>query len=172
MNELYAFTIPVFVKSLEGLKTILEKAQNHLKEHGGDEAALLDSRLAPDMFPLIKQVQIACDNAKGAAARLASIEIPKYDDTEKTINDLLARIDKTLSFLGSISEEQFKDSATVKATLPYFPGQYMIGYDYAREYAIPNFLFHVVIAYGLIRHRGVQIGKADYINGLPLKDLE
>jgi hypothetical protein len=156
---------------LGGLRIVLEKAQTHIREKGVSEAELLASALAPDMYPLSRQVQIACDNAKGATARLASMEVPKKEDTEKTFDELFARIDWTVSFVQSVPESAFEGAEDRKVTLPYFKGKYMSGFDYAREYAVPNFLFHVVTAYGLIRKAGVPIGKADYMNGYPLRDL-
>ncbi len=171
MNYLYQFTVPVFQKSLKSLDGLLEKAQAHVAEKGLDEAALLETRMIEDMFPLKKQIQVACDNAKGAAGRLSGGEIPKHEDTEMTIAELRARIAKTLEYLAGISEESFANAETVQATLPYFPGKYMTGFDYAREYAVPNFFFHVVTAYDLLRKSGVSIGKADFSGELPLRDL-
>jgi hypothetical protein len=168
MNDIYTYTVPVFVKQLSGLRNILEKAKAHLAETGGDEQALLADALYPDMFPLAKQVQVACDNAKGATARLSGTENPKMEDNERTIDELVARIDKTIAFVRSVPESAFAGAAERKVTLGYFDG-YFTGFDYAREYAIPNFFFHAVTAYGLIRKNGVPVGKADYTNGLPLK---
>lgn len=165
--DLYENTIPLFIKTLGGLKTVLTKA----KEHGLDEAKLLNDRIAPDMFPFSRQVQIACDNLKGAAARLSGREIPKFEDTETTIDQLIARIDTTIEFANSIPKEEYANAAGVQVTLPYFPGKFMTGTGYAREYAVPNFFFHVAMAYALVRKNDVQIGKADFINGLPLQDL-
>ncbi|MFZ2804533.1 MAG: DUF1993 domain-containing protein [Patescibacteria group bacterium] len=170
MNDIYLFTVPVFQKSLTALDGILAKAQDFVKEKGADEAALLEVRLWPDMFPLKKQVQVACDNAKGVVARLSGTEIPVFADEEKTLAELRARISKTLDFVKGIPEDSFKDAATRKITMSYFPGKFMTGFDYAREYAVPNFLFHVVTAYDLLRKEGVQIGKSDYIGGMPLQD--
>lgn len=167
MNPLYEFTVPVFIKALGGLKNILEKA----KEHGIADAALLQDRIAPDMFPFVKQVQMATDNAKGTTGRLAGIEVPSYEDKETTIDELFARIDKTIEFLKTVSEEDFTEAASRRITLPYFPGKFMAGAEYAREYGIPNFFFHVAMAYALIRKNGVAIGKTDYLNGLPLQDI-
>ncbi|HVY72961.1 MAG TPA: DUF1993 domain-containing protein [Candidatus Paceibacterota bacterium] len=168
MDSIYEFTIPVFIKMLGGLKGVLKKAG----EHGLDEATLLNDKLAPDMFPLVKQVQVATDNAKGVAARLSGTEVPKYEDTETTLAELDTRIDKTIAYLNTVTKESFANAANVQVTLPYFPGKFMTGYDYAREYAIPNFFFHVATAYGIIRKNGVQIGKADYMNNsLPLQDM-
>ena len=166
MDRIYDYTIPTFIKMLGGLKTVLTKAG----EHGLDEAALLSDRIAPDMFPFVKQVQIACDQAKGAAARLSGTEMPKFEDNETTLAELQARIDKTISFLESVSAESFAGAAERRIELPYFPGKYLTGFDYAREYSIPNFFFHLSMAYALVRKNDVAIGKGDYINGLSLKD--
>ncbi len=167
MSQIYSFTIPVFAKHLEGLKKIIEKAE----AHGVDEQALLNDRLAPDMFPFVRQVQIACDQAKGAVARLTGGENPSFPDTEASFDELKARIDKTIAFMNSVPESAYEGADTRETTLPYFPGKYMTGFDYAREYVIPNFYFHVSIAYGLVRKAGVEIGKADFMNGLPLHDV-
>jgi hypothetical protein len=171
MHDIYTYTVPVFIKHLGGLKNILEKAAAFIVEKGLNEKELLASVLYTDMFNFTKQVQVACDTAKGAVARLAGVEIPKYEDTETTIAELMARVDKTIVFIQSVPESLFADATARKVTLPYFKDKYMTGFDYAREYAVPNFLFHVVTAYGLVRHAGVPIGKADYMNGMPLKDL-
>lgn len=171
MNYIYSFTISLFIKNLNALKHILEKSEEYAREKNIDPNSWLDERLAPDMFPLVKQIQVVCDNAKGAAARLAEVEIPKYEDNEKTFAELKARIDKTIEFLETFSEESFKNAADAKVALSYFPGKYMTGQDYACEYAVPNFLFHMVAAYAILRKNGVPLGKADFINGLPLKDV-
>lgn len=171
MTELYTFTVPVFIKSLGGLKTILTKAEAHARETGMDEQEFLNARLAPDMFPLVKQVQVACDNAKGAAARLAGIDAPKFEDTEQTFAELITRTDATVAFLKDVPEASFADAGERKIILPYFADKYLTGFDYAREYAIPNFFFHLVTAYGIIRANGVAIGKGDYINGANFQNL-
>jgi uncharacterized protein len=167
MDAIYDFTIPVFIKILGGLKGVLKKAA----AHGGDEQAMLIDRIAPDMYPLVRQVQLATDMAKGAATRLSGQENPVYEDTEKTFAELDARIDKTIKLLESVSRESFKNAADIKISLKYWNGKSMKGFDYAREYAIPNFFFHVAMTYALVRKNGVQIGKSDYINGLQLQDL-
>lgn len=171
MNPLYQFTVPVFVKALKALDAILVKAEAHIAEKHLDEGALLDERLAPDMFPLKKQIQVACDNAKGATARLSGVEVPVHPDEEKTFADLHARIEKTLAFIQSVPEASFEQAADRQVTLPYFPEKYMTGFDYAREYALPNFFFHITIAYALLRKEGLAIGKADFMGGLPLRDI-
>lgn len=171
-HTIYATTVPLFNKMLGGLKTVLEKAEAHAQEVGIDESTFLNDALAPDMFPLKKQVQVACDNAKGAIARLTGKENPVMEDTESTFAELQTRIDKTLAFVQSVSEADFAQAENRQVTLPYFPGKFMTGVDYAFEYVVPNFLFHVTVAYALVRKNGTPVGKADFINGLPLKDME
>jgi uncharacterized protein len=171
MTDTYTYTVPIFLKSLGGLKAVLSKAEAHAKETGLNETDFLADRLAPDMFPLVKQVQVACDNAKGAAARLAGIEVPKFEDTEQTFAELQARIDKTIEFLNSIPEAAFEGAGTRQIILPYFSDKYMTGFDYVREYALPNFFFHLVTAYALVRKNGAPVGKMEYVNNPTFKDL-
>jgi hypothetical protein len=171
MENIYTFTLPLLTKSLSALDTLLSKAEAFAKEKGLSDSDLLNQRLAPDMFPFKKQVQVACDNAKGAAARLSGTEAPVFDDTEETFAELHARIQKTQEYLNTFTEGSFKDGAERQVTLPYFPAKYMTGFDYAREYVLPNFFFHVSMAYAILRKEGAPIGKADYMGGLPLKDL-
>lgn len=171
MNDYYAFSVPVFKKSLGGLRLVLEKAQAYVEKKGMPEAEFLADALYPDMFPFVKQVQSASDNAKGACARLAGVEVPKYEDTEASIAELIARIDTTCAFLDTLAAEQFADAGTRKITLPYFPGKYMTGEEYFKTYALPNFFFHYCMAYAIARKNGVEIGKAEYINGYQLHEL-
>lgn len=171
MNYLYQFTLPVFVKSLTALDQLLSKIKGQIASKNIDEASLMEAKLASDMFPFKKQIQIACDNAKGAVARLAGVEIPSHPDTETNVAELQARIKKTLDFLSTFSENSFEKAETQQITLPYFPGKYLSGFDYAREYALPNFFFHMTTAYAILRKEGFDIGKADYMGGLPLKEL-
>ena len=168
---MYTLTVPVFTKMLDGLKKILSKAEAHAKENGMNEKTLLNDALAPDMFSLKRQVQVASDNARGAVGRLTGKEVPKFEDIEETFSELQQRIDKTLLFVQSVTEKDFKGAENRQITLPYFPGKYITGVEYTLEYALPNFLFHVTTAYGILRKNGVPLGKADFINGLPLKDL-
>ncbi len=168
----YVVTVPLFTKMLGGLKGVLMKAERRAKEVGISEEVFLNDALAPDMFPLKKQVQVACDNAKGAIVRLTNRENVVMQDTETTFAALQTRIDDTLAFIKTATEKDFEGAAERRVTLPYFPGKYMTGAEYALEYAVPNFLFHVTVAYAIVRKNGVAVGKADYINGLPLKDLE
>lgn len=171
MHTTYRLTVPLFTKMLGGLRAVLGKAAAFAQEKGMDEAAFLDDRLAPDMFPLKRQVQVACDNAKGAVARLTGKENPAMEDTEASFAELIARIDKTVAFVNSVSEGDFAGAEERKVILPFFKGKYFTGADYLLQYALPNFFFHVTVAYALIRKNGVPIGKADFINGTSLRDL-
>lgn len=171
MINYYSLTVPFFIKMLGALKNVLTKAEAHIKEKGMSEEAFLSDALAPDMFPFKRQIQIASDNAKGAVSRLSGKENVKMEDKESTFAELHQRIDKTVALLQGFKETDFEGAANRRISLPYFPDKYMTGTEYATEYAIPNFLFHVTIAYAIARKNGVPLGKADYINGLPLKDL-
>jgi hypothetical protein len=162
-------TVPVFINTLTGLKNILAKGEASAKEKGLSDEHILGLRLAPDMFPLVRQIQIACDNAKGAAARLSGKEAPKMEDNEKTFAELVARIDKTIAYLKTLSASDFEGAATRTIKMPYFPeNMHFTGDGYARFYALPNFFFHVVTAYDILRANGVALGKTDYLGALPL----
>lgn len=163
----YKIAIEFTRDRLYALKVLLEKAQQQAMEKGISDETILSYRLAPDMFALLKQVQIATDNAKWAAARLAGIEIPKFEDTEATLDDVYARIDKTIAFLDTFTPEHFTDAASRKIELPYFKDMYFTGEGYVTYY-ISNFMFHVTTTYALLRANGFQIGKADFMNSLPL----
>jgi hypothetical protein len=169
-NPMYEFSAPIFIKQLGGLKNILTKSEAFCREKGMSEEEFLNLRLWEDMFPFVKQVQVACDNAKGATARLAGVEVPSYEDNEKTFAELQARVDKTLEFVKSVPESAFANAETAKVSLPYWKGKHTDGFTYLRQYALPNFLFHTVTAYDIARKTGVPVGKSDYINGLELKD--
>ena len=170
MNDIYTYTVPVFAKLLGGLKNVLMKAKEDVAAGKLDEKALIEDRLAPDMFAFAKQVQTATDQAKGAAARLSGTEAPKYEDTETTLDELIARVEKTIAYLNGVKEESFAGAADQRIEIPYFAPKWFKGFDYAREYAIPNFFFHVSMAYAIVRKNDVAIGKADYVNGLPFQD--
>ncbi|MDP3965179.1 MAG: DUF1993 domain-containing protein [bacterium] len=176
--NLYTITVPPMMKALDALSKLLDKASVHAESKSTERRpgsvhmeAMLNDRLIFDQFNLIKQVQIACDNAKGGAARLAEVEAPKYEDNEKTVPELKARIEKTIAFLKAIEPKQIIGKEGIKISLPYFPTKFITGFEYATEYLLPNFYFHIVTAYSILRKNGVDIGKKDYINGLPLKDL-
>lgn len=167
-TSLYSVTIPVMKKSLLALSKLLDKAA----EHGGGaaEAELLEKRFAPDMFPLVRQVQIACDQAKGFPFRLKGEEPPAIEDTETTLAELKERIAKTTAILDSVAAKDVDGKENAEVRLKYFPGKHLTGFHYAFEYAIPNFFFHLTTAYDLLRAHGVSIGKGDFIGGLSLRD--
>ncbi|MFM2381470.1 MAG: hypothetical protein RLZZ76_237 [Candidatus Parcubacteria bacterium] len=168
-NPYYEITIPVFIKMLQNLSHLLTQGQKFALENGVSEETMLANRLAPDMFPLARQVQIATDNAKGAVARLCGIEAPVMEDTESTVAELHERIAKTIAFLESITKEQFDGAHEREVHVKYFPNMHFVGYDYLTQYALPNFLFHVSIAYALLRAMGADIGKKDYLGPLNLQ---
>ena len=167
MNLMYAMSVPVFVKSLGSLSAILDKAAAHAEARKIDPSVLLAARLYPDMFALTKQVQVACDFAKGSVARLAGQEPPKYDDTETTIDALKARIARTITFVQGFAESQFEGSETREISLK-IRDQVLTykGYPYLAHIALPNFFFHAVTAYDILRHNGVELGKRDFISSV------
>lgn len=162
--SMYQASVPRFANILGNLSNILDKAQAHVDAKKIDVLALTTYRLFPDMFPMARQVQIACDTAKGVVARLAGVEIPKDEDTEKTLPELKARIAKTIAFIQSVPVAQIdgtEDKAIVikrgdKET--HYKGmQFLLGH------AVPNFYFHVTTTYNILRHNGVEIGKRDFL---------
>src|SRR3954463_14393445 len=155
---------PRFVHMLRSLAALFDKAQAHCEAKKIDPLALTQFRLYPDMFPLARQVQIACDTAKGAVARLAGVEVPKHEDTEQTFADLKARIAKTVDFVLSVSAAKVNGSETREVVLKMRSGEVKFnGMQYLLGHALPNFYFHVATAYNILRHNGVEIGKRDYI---------
>jgi hypothetical protein len=157
-------SIPTFTRMLNSLSAILDKAVAHSKSNGGDAATLLEARLAPDMFPLVKQVQIATDHAKGATARLSGREPPKFEDNEASFDDLKARIRKTLDFVASVPAAEIDGSEEKPITLT-IGGNPMsfTGRVYLLHFALPNLYFHITTAYDILRHKGVPLGKRDFI---------
>lgn len=162
--SMYQASVPCFVRTLGNLSAILDKAQAHVDAKKLDPAALTAYRLFPDMFPMTRQVQIACDGAKGGVARLAGLEIPVHEDSEKTLAELQARIAKTLAFVQSVTPAQIdgsedKDIVIKRGeTETHYQGQqFLLGN------VLPNFYFHVTTAYNILRHNGVEIGKRDYL---------
>ena len=165
----YQTTITLPIVRLQWVLSLLDKVETQAKKKGMSDTDVLELRLAPDMYALVKQIQIATDNAKWMASRLAGKEAPKYEDNETTLAELRARLAKTISYLETFSEGDFENAATAEARFPYFPGMHMVGADYMLGYAIPNFFFHLVTTYDILRHHGFDIGKADYIGkSIPL----
>jgi hypothetical protein len=163
---IYEASIPPMIRSFGNLSKILDKAVAQAKTEDRDLNTLLESRLAPDMHPLTRQIQIASDAAKGCAARLAGVEAPSFPDTETTFADLQARIAKTIDYLKSIKPEQLAGAEDRTVTLKFPQGEMTFtGRDFLTGFALPNFYFHVTTAYGLLRHKGIAIGKMDYLGG-------
>lgn len=171
MNTFYTDAKKMMLKSLRAMSMLLGKVQTQLPEKGHNEEELLQARLAPDMFPFVKQIQVMSDNAKGAMARFAAKEIPSMPDTEVSLKELVERLNKTIAFVESVSDADLAGADEQKITLPYFPEKYQTAEDYLRDYALPNFYFHFVTAYGILRMKGYDIGKTDFIGGLNLRDL-
>jgi len=164
--SMYQASAPRFTHMLKNLSAILAKAQAHCEARKIDPLVLTGSRLYPDMFPLSRQVQIACDAAKGAVARLAGVEVPKHEDTEKTFEELQARIAKTLDFIAGVKAAQIDGSEdreiVIKLRGTDVPFK---GLQYLLSVASPNFYFHAATAYNILRHNGVEIGKSDFLGG-------
>jgi uncharacterized protein len=160
----YTASIPVFTHMLTALKSILEKAQVFESAKNINFATLPNMRLAADMLPLTKQVQIACDNAKGCAARLAGIENPKWDDNEATLTDLVGRVQKTIDYLATFKADQFEGCEDKAIELKAGPRELKFtGIQYQLYFATPNIYFHITTAYNILRHAGVDIGKRDFL---------
>jgi uncharacterized protein len=162
--SLYEVSIPIFTLSLNNLAAILDKAASHAEVKKVEPNVLPATRLIADMLPLSAQIQIACDTAKGAAARLAGMEVPKHEDTEATIAELKARVAKTLAFVKSIKAEQLAGAETREIILK-FPQTTMTftGLSYLTNFVLPNFFFHMTMAYALLRKNGVDVGKRDFL---------
>jgi uncharacterized protein len=164
-SPMYTHSVPVFKQLLTALKVILAQADAHAAAKSIEPDALLQARLYPDMFPLVKQVQIAADFSRGISARLAGIEVPAYEGKEQSFADLDALLARTLEFLDSVQSAQFESSETKEIVLrPGTPKEKKLsGQAYLANYGLPQFFFHVTTAYNLLRHNGLSIGKRDYM---------
>ena len=162
--SMYQASVPVFIRMLGNLSAILDKAAAHAEAHKIDPTVLLNARLFPNMLPLTKQIQIAADFAKGASARLAGLEVPKYEDNEASFAEFKARIDKTLAFVKSLKPAQIDGSEEreINITVAGNPMTFK-GMAYLLNSALPNFYFHLATAYDILRHNGVELGKRDFI---------
>lgn len=162
--SMYQSSIPVMVRMLGNLRAILEKATTQAEARKYDVSVLLNSRLFPDMFALTRQVQIATDMAKGCAARLAGQEPPSYSDTETTMSDVLARVDKTIAYLQGFKAEQIDGTEGRAIELKSPRGTMNFnGQQYLLNFVLPNFYFHLTTTYNILRHNGIEIGKMDFI---------
>lgn len=164
---MHAASAPLFARALGNLSQWLDKAEAHAQARKFDPGVYLVARLAPDMLPFTRQIQIACDTAKFCIARLAGIEAPKQEDKEASLADLKARIASTIAFVQSVPAAQIDGSEDKDINVPRRDGVLVMkGEAYLKHYAIPNFFFHVTTAYALLRHNGVELGKADYLGAL------
>ena len=162
--SMYQASAPRFVNTLKNLSAILDKAQAHADAKKIEPRVLTAARLYPDMFPMSRQVQSACDTAKGAVARLAGVEVPVHEDTEQTFEELKARIARTIAFINTIQPAQVDGSEDKEVVLKFRSGEMKFrGMQYLLGHALPNFYFHVTTAYDILRHNGVEVGKRDYI---------
>ncbi|MDP3275163.1 MAG: DUF1993 domain-containing protein [Deltaproteobacteria bacterium] len=168
--SLYEPTVLQFSKMLNNFEVWLDAAAEHAKSKNFDVSVLLTSRLAPDQFHLIRQVQAACDQAKSTAARLAGQDPPKHADTEVTLDELKARIATVKSYLATFTPAHFEGAEARAISLPFLPGKVMTGVNFLHEMALPNFYFHATTAYAILRHNGVALGKQHFIGGLTLAD--
>ena len=166
---MYTQTFAQFKKQLGQLDKWLGTATDHAKSKNFDPDVFVTLRLAPDQFPLARQVQIACDTPKLAVYRITGREAPSHADTEKTIPELRARIETTLGILDAFQPKDFEKSSTQVVSQPRWEGKTMTGGDYFMEHAVPNFFFHVVTAYAILRHNGVELGKGDYLGKLSFR---
>lgn len=161
---MYQVAFPAVIRTLNALSAILDKAAAHCEARKIDPSVLLKYRLYPDMLPLTSQIQIATDQAKGMAARLAGVPVPSFPDTESTIEELKARIAKTVDFVQSFSPEQFEGSEDREVTMKLRIAEHTFnGRDYAFGFVLPNFYFHAATAYDILRHAGVELGKLDFM---------
>lgn len=162
--SMHSASVPVFVRMLDNLLAWLDKAEAHAAARKFDVNVLLTARLAPDMLPFVKQIQIASDAAKFGAARLAGVEPPKFEDNEATLAELRERVKKTIDYVKSVPAARIDGSEDKDITVPRRDGPMILkGEPYLKHYVLPNFFFHVTTAYALLRHNGVDLGKADYL---------
>ena len=166
--SMHSASVPIFVRMLGNLSGWLDKAEAHAREKKFEPQVYLSARLAPDMLPLPTQIQIACDAAKFCIARLAGTEAPAFADDEKTLDDLRQRVKKTIDYVQSVPAAQIDGSDAREISVPRRTGPIaMTGENYLKTFALPNFFFHVTTTYALLRHNGVELGKADFLGGLP-----
>jgi uncharacterized protein len=166
---LFETTIPQFIKTLQNLDRILDKASQYADHKKFDTAIYMTLRLAPDQFALPRQIQIACDTAKLCAARLSGREAPVHDDKESSLSELRARVQNVVHYLQTYSAKDFDGAEQKRISQPRWEGKSLSGTEFVIQHAIPNFYFHVTTAYAILRHNGVEVGKKDYLGELPFK---
>lgn len=161
--SLYEQTIPQFKITLKQVEKWLDAGVEYAKSKSFDPTVLLNSRLAADQYPLVRQIQAVCDTAKFTAARLTAKEPPKHPDTEQTVDELRTRIRAVLEYLDGYKPEEFAGAEARQVKLPWLEGKYVLGTDYVQQLQLPNFYFHATLAYEILRHNGVTLGKTDFI---------
>ena len=166
---IYEITVPQFTKMLKNLDAILEKTIPFAEAKKIEMDVLLNSRLAPDQFNLIRQIQIACDTAKLGVAKLTGKDAPVHDDKETTLAQLRTRIAETITFLSTVSEKDFAAAAERKINNPRWGEKFLLGHEFVTHHVIPNIYFHITVAYEILRHNGVEIGKKDYLGAMPYR---
>jgi len=166
---LFEMTVPQFTKMLHNLSLIIDKAALNATERKFEMDVLLNSRLAPDQFNFIRQVQIACDTAKNFASRMSGKDAPVQEDTEKSLPEIKARIESVIGYLNSFKTEDFKGTEEKHISQPRWEGKYVTGFEFATQHAIPNMYFHISTAYSILRASGVPVGKKDYLGPMPYK---
>jgi hypothetical protein len=162
--------IRVFAKTLRNLEHWMEKAAAHAKDRSFEVDVLAQARLAPDQYPFARQIQSACDQAKYAAAYLGGKQAPSHPDTEQTFAELRHRVEKCLGFLETVQAKDLVGAEDRKVAPPWLGGKWLRGDDYLVQIALPNFFFHATMAYAILRHNGVPLGKLDYIGAIPTRD--
>jgi uncharacterized protein len=165
--EIQTMATETFVPMLRSLSSILDKGAEHARAAKSDPGALVEARLAPDMYTLAQQVQLACDQAAGAIAQLTGQEAPRFENNEKTLDDLKARIARTIDFVQGVQQSKFAgaENRDIRIPIPAMNGEFqMTGVQFLRDWALGHFYFHVVTAYDILRHKGVEIGKRDYMS--------
>jgi hypothetical protein len=165
--SMFQASVPTFIHKLTNLAAIIDKAIKHAEARKIDGTVLATFRLAPDMLPFSTQIQIACDTAKGCGARLAGIDPPKFEDNEKTLPELKARVEKTIAFLSTLTAAQIDGSEEKEVVLKFPSATFnFVGLGYLNNFALPNFYFHMTTAYAILRHCGVELGKQDFLGSI------
>ncbi len=166
----YELAVAQPLKMLKNLESFFDKALAHADQKHFDPEIILQFRLAPDQYPFVRQIQIACDGAKFGAARLLGRDAPAYEDNEKSISELRARIHKTIDYLKTFKPEEFEGVGSRRIVLPWSQGKALTGQDFVIQASLPNLYFHITTAYAILRHNGVDVGKMDYLGSMPFKD--
>ena len=166
--SLYELTIPQFKNTLSQVEKWLDAAVEYAKTKSFEPNVLLTLRLAPDQYPLVRQIQSVCDTAKFTPARLTGKEAPKHPDTEQTIDELRTRIRAVLEYLDGYKPAELAGTETAQVNLPWMPGKHVLGADYVSQLQLPNFYFHATLAYEILRHNGVPLGKSDFIGHMSI----